>query len=52
MTERTIHQIERRELRSKWFIATLFVVMILGALATWVGLFLFLGDEFRLCDLR
>ena len=43
MTERTIHQIERRELRSKWFIATLFIVMILGALATWVGLFLFLG---------
>lgn len=43
MTQRTIHQIERRELRSKWFIATLFVVMILVALATWIGLFLFLG---------
>ena len=43
MTERTIHEIERRELRSKWFIATLFIVMIVGALATWVGLFTFLS---------
>ena len=43
MTERTIHQIERRELQSKWFIATLFVVMIVGAVATWIGLLTFLG---------
>ena len=43
MTQRTIHQIERRELRSKWFIASLFVVMIVGAVATWIGLLTFLG---------
>ena len=43
MNQTNIHQIERRELRSKWFIATLFVVMIVGALATWIGLFTFLS---------
>jgi len=41
--ELTIHQIERRELRSRWFIALLSLVMVMGLVATWLGLFAFLG---------
>jgi len=41
--ELTIHQIERRELRSRWFIALLSLVMVAGLVATWLGLFSFLG---------
>lgn len=43
VVEPTIHQIERRELRSRWFIALALLMTIAVLAATWMGLFAFLG---------
>ena len=39
----TIHQVERSELRSRWFIALALLLTISVLSATWLGLFAFLG---------
>ncbi|MDH3499497.1 MAG: transglycosylase domain-containing protein [Acidimicrobiia bacterium] len=39
----TIHQVERSELRSRWFIALALLLTISVLSATWLGLFTFLG---------
>lgn len=41
--ERTVHEIENDEIRPRWFIAMVFGLVIIGILATWIGLFTFMG---------
>ncbi len=41
--EPTIHQVERSEIRSRWFIALALLLTISVLSATWIGLFSFLG---------
>lgn len=43
MIERTVHEIEGDEIRPRWFIAMLFGLVVAGVLATWIGLFAFMG---------
>ena len=43
MIERTVHEIENDEIRPRWFIAMVFGLVITGILATWIGLFTFMG---------
>ncbi len=43
MIERTVHEIEGDEIRPRWFIAMLFGLVIAGIMATWIGLFAFMG---------
>ena len=43
MIERTVHEIEGDEIRPRWFIAMLFGLVIAGIMATWIGLFTFMG---------
>lgn len=43
MIERTVHEIENDEIRPRWFVAMVFGLVITGILATWIGLFTFMG---------